>query len=401
MTNENNAPENNTSQPDNTSNANVSDSANKSAKSKSAKDKPVKRKGGAFKRLFWYVVLVIIIATIAWLVVEKPYQQLDLDFSQASDSETVQQVDDTAAQQAGRRFSDLEKTVTALERQLSALRADVNAIETTEQDTATQRRLSELASALDRQRQELNQLSRQLPQQQAAQITQWRLFEAKQTVSAAARLIWGAEDYAAALKLLQIADSQLAGIETASAMQIRQLLASDIARVESTLDSQNHQLALSLAGLQQRIADLPDQVEDRSVNNNESTQQVSSNPDDWRSNLSANWDQFLNTFIRIQPSTSNAEPLLTESQRSAMTLRLELLLTMAQHAVIKGNSTLWRTHIDNALPLIEALKGNNDAANDVVQRLRALRNMSITRVELTELQSLDALSQAVSQGGLQ
>ena len=399
MTNDKKVPDNAGSEPDNK--AETKKSTERSTDTKRASRPSTPQKGSALKRLFWYLVLVIIIATVAWIIVEKPYQQLSLDLSPATKTETVPQTNDNDVAAADNRVSEIEQTLTRLQTQLSALANQVESIETTTQDPAIQRRINELTSEVSSQSRELNQLSRQLPQQQAQQATQWRLFEAKQTVAAAARLLWGAEDYSAALKLLQIADSQLAGIETASAIQIRQLLAADIARVESRLDNQTNQLALTLAGLQQRIAELPDQVDEKSLTHQQVEQTVSSDATDWRSNLSANWDEFLDTFIRIQPATSNAEPLLTEAQRSAMTMRVELLLTMAQNAVIKGNNVLWRNYIDNAIPLIQALKGNTAAAEDVVSRLQALRNTSTKADEMRALESLDALSQAVSQGGLQ
>lgn len=393
MTNDDKTPETKTPE--------AEESVNESNADDGQKKKPKPKKGSSLKRIFWYLVLVIIIATVAWIIVEKPYQQLDLDLSQSSQVKTEPQVDSKTVSETDNTINALEQNVNALRQQLEQLSTDVESNDDSQLATKFERKINQLETELSEQRRELNQLTRQLPQQQAQQITQWRLFEAKQTVSSAARLLWGSEDDAAALKLLQIADTQLAGIETGSAMQIRRLLAADIARVENVVNNQSDQLALSLSGLHQRIADLPNRVEDRQLTDQNQAGQVSSDASDWRNNLRANWDDFLNTFIRIQPSTTDAEPLLTATQRDAMTMRLDLLLTMAQNAAIKNNSTLWRRYIDNAIPLISELKGETEATKDVISRLRDLRNGQVGAAQVTTLESLDALSQTVSQGGLQ
>ena len=84
-----------------------------------------------------------------------------------------------------------------------------------------------------------------------------------------------------------------------------------------------------------------------------------------------------------------------------MTLRLDLLMTMAQHAALKDNASLWRSYIDQALPIIRALKGNSNAVTDVIQRLTALRQENLDRSRVERLDALDALTRATEQGGLQ
>ena len=399
MTDTNETPEN---QPEDTSTESKTGSKPAANNENKSANKRKDRKVNPLKRVFWYVVLVIIIATIAWLVIEKPYQSLELNLSDQANTASQQAEGATPnTTPTDPQIETLSQQVQALEEQLAALSEQLNNNSDSQQTSALKQQLTSLESSLNQQRQQLEALTRQLPQQQAQQITQWRLFEAKQTVSAAARLLWGADDRAAALALLNIADVQLAGIETAAAIQIRQLLAKDIARVQAYTEQQNNQVALTLAGLHQRIQDLPNRVTEKRLDASNEPVSVSDNADDWRSNLAANWDDFLTTFIRIQPSTANAEPLLTTSQRQAMSLRLDLLLTMAQHAAIKNNRGLLKQYIDQAVDLIAELKGQTEASKDVLTRLQKLRNHSSTQQPLTTLASLDALSQVVNQGGLQ
>ena len=375
--------------------------AKQSSSAKTASKSQRKQRTNPIKRLFWYLVLVIIIATIAWVVVEKPYQQFGLDFSSAPAPVSSEPDEQQPTFDARQSVQQLSQQVERLQDNLTGLQNEMPTGNNTREVNQLQQRLNDVSSTVQQQRQQLEQLAQQLPEQQFEQVSRWRLFEAKQTVSAAARLIWGAEDYAAALKLLTIADKQLAGIETATAIQIRQLLAADIARVEAVAKQQPNQIALTLSGLQQRLKELPNRVTEKQLATTGSKQPVSSDVSDWRSNLASNWDDFLNTFIRIQPSVSNPEPLLTEAQRQAISLRLDLLLTMAQHATLKNNSSLWKTYLDQALPLIDELKGNSQAVDDVKSRLNMIREQSLTTQTVRNLESLDALTNAVGQGGLQ
>jgi len=359
-----------------------------------------KPRGSKLKRAFWYLVLVIIIATIAWIVVEQPYKQLGLDLS---DKSSATDNANTPAERfnAEQQVNALAQRLNAAERQLRQLNQQTESFSSDKQLAALQEQLQSLRSDLSQQRQQLSQLADQLPQQQFERMSHWRLFEAKQTVSAAARLLWGTEDYRSALALLKIADQQLAGIESAAAIQIRQVLASDIARVEGRLSSRPDQLVLTLSGLQQRLQELPNRVAEKRLDERATDKTVSTDAENWRENLRANWNDFLDTFIRIQPATSNPEPLLNASERDAMTLRLDLLMTMAQHAALQDNASLWRSYIDQALPLIDALKGNTDAANDIKQRLTELRQQQPGSDSIERLDALEALTAATEQGGLQ
>lgn len=372
-------------------------------KANSDLDETHKAKPSRLKRVFWYIVLVLIIATIAWVVLEKPYQQLDLGLTQETTQQKAEETNSEpdASQQMEERYFRMDEEVTRLSAQVSRLST---ALQKAQQDQATEQltqQLQQVQTTLSQQQQALSQLQRQLPEQQFEQIQRWRLFEAKQTVSAAARLVWGAQDYQAALELLQIADSQVAGIESSEAIKIRQLLAKDIAQLEALADADTDALVLSVAGLQQRINALPNRVSEKQLAAQQSAQTVSDNATDWQTNLAANWDDFLDGFIRIQPTVTDAEPLLSTSQREAIDARLQLLLTMAQHAGLTHQQSLWRSNLDQSIPLIRALKGDSDAVQDVVGRIKKLRQQQLGGQQVKDLASLQALAKAVSEGGLQ
>lgn len=400
MTEDNKKAEATHSEPDKTT---ASGESKGTATPASRGNKTSKRQSSPIKRAFWYLVLVIIIATIAWLVVEKPYQNFNLNLlGDATSSSPEKPISSPPPAFAARsEVAQLETRINQLQQSLLEIKNTLSASDDAANTKQLEQQINQVVIALRQQQQQLNELSLQLPQRQLEPMLEWRLFEAKQTVSAAARLLWGAEDYKTALSLLKIADSQLAGLESATAIRVRQLLAADIARVEAALATRANDVALRLAGLQQRISDLPNQTDENTFEAPTKGSESNNANADWRSNLSHNWDQFLNTFIRIQPTSNTAEPLLTQSQRQAMSMRLDLLLTMAQHAALRDDARLWRTYVEQAVLLVRELKGESAAVNDVVTRLQNLALGESSHLVVRQLESLDALAQAVDQGGLQ
>jgi uroporphyrin-3 C-methyltransferase len=222
--------------------------------------------------------------------------------------------------------------------------------------------------------------------------------EIKQTLSAAARMMWSQENYKAALRLLKLADQQLVGIDSRDAIRTREKLAGDIERVNAIVEADNTDLALQLVGLQQRVADLPDKVNNNQQRLSSDTQTVSDDVNDWQTNLSANWQSFLDNFIRIQPVESDPEPLLNVTQRTAINERIQLIFTLAQQAAVKNNEQLWQRYLEQLPKLILEVKGDKAATQDVVSRVQALSREDFEQQSLDQLESLDFIAQTIEQG---
>jgi uroporphyrin-3 C-methyltransferase len=211
-------------------------------------------------------------------------------------------------------------------------------------------------------------------------------------------MMWSQEDYKAALRLLRLADQQLVGIDNRDAIRTREKLAGDIERVNAIVEADNTDLALQLVGLQQRVADLPDKVNNNQQRLSSDTQTVSDDVNDWQTNLSANWQSFLDNFIRIQPVESDPEPLLNVTQRTAINERIQLIFTLAQQAAVKNNEQLWQRYLEQLPKLILEVKGDKAATQDVVSRVQALSREDFEQQSLDQLESLDFIAQTIEQG---
>lgn len=341
-----------------------------------------KSSGRFFKRLVWLIVLVAIVVAAYW-----GYTRFPALFN--SDSEQV--IEQPKEDPVETRFKQLERSVENLEQQLQNTVQSRELDKLSNTDQQLQRELANLRQNLEDMRDEM----RKTPAEKAAY---WRLLEIKQTLSAAARMMWSQEDYKAALQLLKLADQQLAGIDSREAIRTREKLAGDIERVNTIVKADNTDLALQLVGLQQRVTDLPDKVSSNEQRLSSDKQKVSEDVGDWQTNLSANWQSFLDNFIRIQPVESDPEPLLDATQRTAINERIQLLFTLAQQAAVKNNDELWQRYLQQLSNLILQVKGDKAATQDVVSRIQSLSGEDFEQQSLEQLESLDFIAQAIEQG---
>ncbi|WP_417437524.1 uroporphyrinogen-III C-methyltransferase [Idiomarina abyssalis] len=341
-----------------------------------------KSSGRFFKRLMWLVILVAIAAAAYW-----GYTRFPALFN--ADAEQV--VEQPRQDPIDARFNQLERSVANLEQQLQSTVQARELDKFSNTDQQLQREFTNLRQSLE----DLRDDVRKTPAEKAAY---WRLVEIKQTLSAAARMMWSQEDYKAALRLLKLADQQLVGIDNRDAIRTREKLAGDIERVNAIVEADNTDLALQLVGLQQRVADLPDKVNNNQQRLSSDTQAVSDDVNDWQTNLSANWQSFLDNFIRIQPVESDPEPLLNVTQRTAINERIQLTFTLAQQAAVKNNEQLWQRYLEQLSELILEVKGDKAATQDVVARIQALSREDFEERSLDQLESLDFIAQTIEQG---
>ncbi|MGM0907147.1 MAG: uroporphyrinogen-III C-methyltransferase [Pseudomonadota bacterium] len=341
-----------------------------------------KSSGRFFKRLIWLVILIAIAAAAYWGYARFP-ALFNADSEQVAERPGQDPVD--------ARFNQLERSVANLEQQLQSTVQARELDKLSNTDQQLQRELTNLRQSLE----DLRDDVRKTPAEKAAY---WRLVEVKQTLSAAARMMWSQEDYKAALRLLKLADQQLVGIDNRDAIRTREKLAGDIERVNAIVEADNTDLALQLVGLQQRVADLPDKVNNNQQRLSSDTQSVSDDVNDWQTNLSANWQSFLDNFIRIQPVESDPKPLLNVTQRTAINERIQLTFTLAQQAAVKNNEQLWQRYLEQLSELIIEVKGDKAATQDVVSRVQALSREDFEQQSLDQLESLDFIAQTIEQG---
>ncbi|MEL3924245.1 uroporphyrinogen-III C-methyltransferase [Aeromonas enteropelogenes] len=177
----------------------------------------------------------------------------------------------------------------------------------------------------------------------------WMLAESEYLVRMAGRKLWLEHDLVSAITLLGNADERIAALNDPSLMPIRKALAEDIAKLKGMPRIDREGLTLKLAALSDQIELLPLSTVSMPEAKAEPDQAVSTNPDEWESNLKKNWVKFTENFITIRRRDGAVEALLSPQQEIFLRENLKTKLLQAQLAVYREQQALYEDSLDKAL----------------------------------------------------
>ncbi|MFH7525622.1 uroporphyrinogen-III C-methyltransferase [Aeromonas enteropelogenes] len=176
----------------------------------------------------------------------------------------------------------------------------------------------------------------------------WMLAESEYLVRMAGRKLWLEHDLVSAITLLGNADERIAALNDPSLMPIRKALAEDIAKLKGMPRIDREGLTLKLAALSDQIELLPLSTISMPEAKAEPDQAVSTNPDEWESNLKKNWVKFTENFITIRRRDGAVEALLSPQQEIFLRENLKTKLLQAQLAVYREQQALYEDSLDKA-----------------------------------------------------
>ncbi|MBL0458156.1 uroporphyrinogen-III C-methyltransferase [Aeromonas enteropelogenes] len=176
----------------------------------------------------------------------------------------------------------------------------------------------------------------------------WMLAESEYLVRMAGRKLWLEHDLVSAITLLGNADERIAALNDPSLMPIRKALAEDIAKLKGMPRIDREGLTLKLAALSDQIELLPLSTVSMPEAKAEQDQAVSTNPDEWESNLKKNWVKFTENFITIRRRDGAVEALLSPQQEIFLRENLKTKLLQAQLAVYREQQALYEDSLDKA-----------------------------------------------------
>ncbi|HDO1320333.1 TPA: uroporphyrinogen-III C-methyltransferase [Aeromonas veronii] len=176
----------------------------------------------------------------------------------------------------------------------------------------------------------------------------WMLAESEYLVRMAGRKLWLEHDLVSAITLLGNADERIAALNDPSLMPIRKALAEDIAKLKGMPRIDREGLTLKLAALSDQIELLPLSTVSMPEAKAEPDQAVSTNPDEWESNLKKNWVKFTENFVTIRRRDGAVEALLSPQQEIFLRENLKTKLLQAQLSVYREQQTLYEDSLDKA-----------------------------------------------------
>ncbi|TNJ11535.1 uroporphyrinogen-III C-methyltransferase [Aeromonas veronii] len=176
----------------------------------------------------------------------------------------------------------------------------------------------------------------------------WMLAESEYLVRMAGRKLWLEHDLVSAITLLGNADERIAALNDPSLMPIRKALAEDIAKLKGMPRIDREGLTLKLAALSDQIELLPLSTVSMPEAKAEPDQAVSTNPDEWESNLKKNWVKFTENFVTIRRRDGAVEALLSPQQEIFLRENLKTKLLQAQLSVYREQEALYEDSLDKA-----------------------------------------------------
>ena len=176
----------------------------------------------------------------------------------------------------------------------------------------------------------------------------WMLAESEYLVRMAGRKLWLGHDLVSAITLLGNADERIAALNDPSLMPIRKALAEDIAKLKGMPRIDREGLTLKLAALSDQIELLPLSTVSMPEAKAEPDQAVSTNPDEWESNLKKNWVKFTENFVTIRRRDGAVEALLSPQQEIFLRENLKTKLLQAQLSVYREQQALYEDSLDKA-----------------------------------------------------
>ena len=176
----------------------------------------------------------------------------------------------------------------------------------------------------------------------------WLLAEADYLVKMAGRKLWLEHDVVSATRLMENADQRISALNDPSLMPLRRAMASDISTLKAIPLIDRDGLVLKLNSLEQQINTLPlasavlpeaDVIEKK---------EVSTNINDWQSNLMQSLDDFAGHFITYRVREGNVIPLLSPEQHFYLKENIKGKLLLASKALYREQSEVYTTSLESA-----------------------------------------------------
>lgn len=177
---------------------------------------------------------------------------------------------------------------------------------------------------------------------------EWRIAEADYLVNLAGRQLWIMRDALTATTLMETADQRLATLNDPSLTPIRQAIAQDIQQLKSIVHIDVDGIVLRLNSLQQEVDRLPLSNAFLPEAQAITPDVVSTNVNDWKDNLKASLNDFVDQFITYRKREGDVIPLLTPAQTFYLQENLKAKLNQAITAVYRENNTLYNESLNTA-----------------------------------------------------
>lgn len=208
----------------------------------------------------------------------------------------------------------------------------------------------------------------------------WLLAEADYLVKLAGRKLFLEHDAVSATKLMESADQRIAALNDPSLVPLRKSMANDITKLKTIPLIDREGLVLRITALQQQVDTLPLANAILPQAEQQQTQAVSQDIDDWQDNLLTSLKDFSDNFITFRTRDGNVIPLLSPQQHFYLKENIKAKLETAIKAIYVEQQELYTTALTTA-DKWSATFFNQDS-KEVAEFNQALELLSKQRVQV-------------------
>lgn len=206
----------------------------------------------------------------------------------------------------------------------------------------------------------------------------WLLAEADYLVKMAGRKLWLEHDVVSATRLMENADQRISALNDPSLMPLRRAMASDISTLKTIPLIDRDGLVLKLNSLEQQINTLPLASAILPEAGVVEQKEVSTNINDWQSNLMQSLDDFAGHFITYRVREGNVIPLLSPEQHFYLKENIKGKLLLASKALYREQSEVYVTSLESAkLWSSQYFQQNDPAVKSFMAQLDSLTKFKV------------------------
>ena len=327
------------------------------------------------KLAIFAIIIAIILTVIHYFWQVQQSQSLTIELSKQIDSKNAATFNQYQAQI--KQVTDSQQK--ALTSQLQQVASRMN--------NSNQKRISELNTTVTR-------LERIIKQRQPSD---WLIHEAEYLIRTAARTLWLENDTTASISLLKDADARLADLNDPAFLPVRELVHKDIKSLELLPNLQTDEVVLTLMAMKTQLAMMPLAMVDVGTHKeNADNKELSDDINDWKANLAKTWEKFIDDFIRVRQRTGLIEPLVSPQQQQHLKQNLNLKIQLALWAASEQKGDIYQKSLTDIQLWITEFFDLKDPANQ--QFLDALAKLKTQRVSYnypSDLLSLTAIRKAL------
>ena len=226
----------------------------------------------------------------------------------------------------------------------------------------------------------------------------WILAEVEYLLTLTGRKIWLEKDIKTAISLLIAADQRIVELNDASLNPLRGALLEDINALEALPKRDPDGVILALTSLERRVDKLrstsllmPDADEN-------TTTQVSTDINEWDTNLIKSWNVFVDSFITVNKRESKIEALLSPEQSWYLQEHIRNNLAKAEFAIYREQQDVYVLAMENTQTLLTNYYDLKDS--NTGHFYKAIKRLSKRKVSIKypdQLKSAPLLERVIEQ----